>query len=436
MVKVEKVSDVGLEYKAEIEVSEVEVNRVYQKRLAEVAKNVQLKGFRPGKVPLSVVESKFGKGICQEVANEIIQHSFQDAVAENNLSVAGLPKIDAKPLTKHQAYQYSATFEVYPEIHLNTLDGVEIEKNSVTVTDEDIADMVANIQKQQAVFEKVEQKAEEGFRVNMDFKGLKGGVPFEGGTSEGFDLVLGSGQFIEGFEDQLIGVQAGDKKELNLTFPEKYPVQDLAGQAVVFHVSVHYVEKPVLPDLDDEFAKKVGFDGGMSDFRLDIKSNMEREVEGRIEQRFKSNVLDALLAKNAIAVPNALVDTEIEHMQKMSLQQMAQQHGVKELPKVTLPRDPFLEEATKRVKLGLLLAEVIKSNDLKVDGDLVRERIEKMAASYKDKEQVVSWYYSNEKMLAEIEAVVLEDQAIQHLVSSTPIKEVALSYADLMKENK
>ena len=434
MTKLEKLAEPELGYKIEIEVPKEEVEKAYQKRLGDVVQNVELKGFRKGRVPNHVVESKFGDGICQEVANEVIQLSFQSAISENKLTIAGQPKIEASPLKKGMPFQYSATFEVYPKIDLIKLDGVTIKKETVEVSSREVDNMLVKMQQQQADWVESDDQAKSEWRVNIDFEGFKDGEPFEGGSSEGFNLVLGSGQFIAGFEDALIGSKKGDKKEIPLTFPEAYPVQDLAGKDVVFHVTVNSVEAPVLPTVDEEFAKKAGFDS-LELLKEDLVNRMQGEVNNRLRNRFKVAVLDTLLSKNPLVIPNSLVDVEVEHMQKMSLQQMAAQQGKKEIPDVKLPKEPYIEEATKRVKLGLLLAEVIKALDVKLDSALVRQRIEEMAANYKEKEQVIAWYYNNKNMMAEVEASVLEDQAIELLAQSAIIEEEPVSYEEAIKDN-
>lgn len=423
----------GLQRCLKVSVPQAEVEKAYQQKLQEVAKTVKLKGFRVGKVPIKVVEQKFGSDILNEVAGELIQSSFEKAIEEHKLNIAGTPDVKPQSFNKTAPIEYEATFEVYPEIELKDLTGESIEKHIAEVTDEDVNTMLEKLRKQQAIWEDVDQGAKQGDRVVIDFEGFIDDKPFEGGSAKDFQLELGSKQMIPGFEDGLIGAKAGDELNLNVTFPEKYPVQDLAGKAAMFKVTVNKVQAGKLPPIDDGLAKKIGVEGGIDDLRKQIRKNMQLELERFTNEKLKQNVLDRLLNRNTVLLPKSLIDSEIEHLQQMARQQMAIQQGSREIPKVDLPREPFIQEAHKRVSLGLLLAEAIKSLNLKLDDTKVREKVNEIAAGYQKPDEVVSWYYKNKKLLAEIEAVVLEEQVVDKLLEQVNLKEKASTYDEIIE---
>ena len=438
MANVEKIGE--LEYKLNCEVSKEDVDSAYQRHLAKLSSTVEMKGFRKGKVPVSVVESKFAKALCQEVAGIVIQSAYEKALAENDFKVAGQPDIDAPELKKGESYSFTAKLETYPVIELVSLDGKTVEKQVATVTEQDVDAMLDKIGRQHSTWTSVERKAASGDKLALDYAGFVDGNAFDGGDAENVDLVLGSGRMIEGFESSLEGVSAGDETEINVTFPEDYNVKDLAGKAAVFKINVHSVSEEVVPPIDDALAEKAGFKGGIDEFRGEINKNMTRELGHRLHNSYKQAVLDALLELNPMDVPNALVDVEIKHMQKMSIQQMMAQSGKQvgpdEIPDIKLPREPFEAEAKKRVTLGLLLADVIEKNDIKADPEMVKSRIEEMAAAYEMKDEVVSWYYNNKQMLAEIEAAVLEDQAIDKIAAAASIADKEVSFDEIMEADK
>lgn len=424
----------GLQCRLKITVPTEEVEQAYQKRLKEVAKDADIKGFRPGKVPLHIIEKKFGKNIHQEVAGALMQDSFEQAVQEHNLQIAGSPEVNAQELDRDKPIEYEAVFETYPEIEFKDLEGETIQKSVAEISDDDVDDMIEKLRKQHSEWEDVDRAAENGDRVVIDFEGFIDDKPFEGGQAKEFKLELGSKQMIPGFEEGLIGVKAGETVNLNVTFPEKYPVEDLAGKPAEFKVTVHKVQAGKLPPVDDELAKKVGIEDGLEKLREEIRKNMESELNHLIHSKLKSDVLDRLLNKNTVLLPKALIESEIQHLQQMTRQQMAIQQGAREIPEVDLPREPFVEEAHKRVSLGLLLSEAIKKYDVKLDQDKVREKVNEIAASYQKPEEVVSWYYKNKKLLSEIEAALLEDQVVDKLLEDVNLEENKLSYNELMEQ--
>ena len=400
-------------------------------RLKQTARTARIDGFRPGKVPMKVLKRRYGAGVRQEVLGEVIQHSFYEAVTQEKLKPAGGPNIEPKESQEGEDFQYVATFEVYPEIELADYSGVEITKEVAEVSDADVDEMVETLRKQQSDWTDVERASEDGDRVNIDFEGFKDGEAFEGGKAEGHELVLGSSTMIPGFEDGLIGKSAGDELELNLTFPEQYHSEDLAGQAVVFKVKVNGVSAPQLPELNEEFFGKFGIEESDVDgFKVEIRKNMEREVKQALHAKLKNSVLNELVKVNEIDVPKALTEGEIDRLRQQAVQQFG---GGANLDASALPAELFEDQAKRRVAIGLLVGELIQSNDLKADADRVRSTIEEMAETYQQPQEVIDYYYGNQEQLAQVEALVLEDQVVDLLVGQAKVAEESVSYQDAIK---
>jgi len=432
---VEKLST--LECQLNVTVPAEEVSQAYKKRLDKIASTAKIDGFRPGKVPTHVIEQRFGKGVAAEVANDLLQESFETAIEEHKLRVAGMPNIDAPELDKSKEFAYSAKFEVYPEIELKQLDGQNVEQIDAQITDADLDKMIDNIRRQHATWEDVERESKDGDRLVFDFEGFMDDKPFDGGSAKDFELELGSKQMIPGFEEGLVGAKAGQELDLTVTFPEDYAVKDLAGKPAVFKIKVHKVQAAALPELDDAFAEKVGVkEKGVEGLKEEVRKNMQAELKRILTNKNKEFVLDKLVEVNEVEVPNSLIDIEVEHLQKMTLQQMAAQQGMKELPKIDMPKEPYIDQAKKRVILGLLLAEAIKLHDIKADADLVRSRVEEIAAAYSQSEEIVNWYYQNKQLMSEIEAAVLEEQVVAKLVEQAKVDQKSESYDDLVNETR
>lgn len=423
----------GLERRVTVGIPAEVVDQEVEKRLKEAAKTVRINGFRKGKVPMKVVRSRFGLGVRQEVLGDTINRSFYDAVQKESLKPAGQPAIDAKQIEEGKDIEYVATFEVYPEISVTGLDGVEIKKFVSEIADKDVDNMIEVLRKSQATWKDVKRKSKKTDRVTIDFAGTKGGEAFDGGTAEGHQLVLGSDTMIPGFEKGIIGMKAGEEKVLELTFPEDYASEELRGADVEFNITVHGVSGQILPELDESFFEKYGVAGGDEEsFRADVKENMEKEKLKAVKSKLKDQVMDALIAANDVDVPKALVANEINTMRG----QMLQQYGdaVKDMDMSSiLPDDMFREQAERRTKLGLLLSEVVSSEKITADKDAVKALVEEQAASYEDPEAVVNYYYGNEQMLAGIEAVALEDQVVDFLVGGATVVEEAISYDEIIK---
>ena len=424
----------GLERRLTVGVPADRVDSAVDKRLQDAARNVRLPGFRPGKVPIKVMKQRFGAGVRQEVLGEVISQSFQEAVMSENLRPAGQPSIEARKMDAGQDVEYTATFEVFPAVEVNSLDDLSIEKPVADVTDADIDDIIEVFRKQQGKLVDVERAAAEGDTVIIDFQGFRDGEAFDGGSGEGTALELGSGRMIPGFEDGLIGASADEEKTLNLTFPEDYQSEDLAGADVEFKVQVKTVQELELAPVDEALFSQYGLsEGTEEDFRAEVKQNMERELRNAVEASVKNQVMDAIVAAHTdLELPSALIGQEINAMR----QQMFQQFGgaaPQDLDLTTiLPDEMFSEQAERRVKLGLIVAEMISQYELSAEPAKVREAIEDIASTYQDPEEVINWYYSENEQLAGIESRVLEDAVVEKLLSTAVIAEVECSYQDAL----
>ncbi|WP_207061947.1 trigger factor [Motiliproteus sp. SC1-56] len=421
----------SLERQMTVTVPAARIEEDVNARLQQTARSARIDGFRPGKVPLKVVKRRYGRGVRQEVLGELIQNTFYEAVTKENLKPAGGPSIEPKQDAEGEDFEYVATFEVYPEISLTDLAGVEVEKQTAEVTDADVDTMIETLRKQHTDWKVAERAAEQGDRVNINFEGFKDGEAFEGGKAEGHELVLGSNTMIPGFEDGLVGLKAGDEKDLEVTFPEKYHSEELAGQPVTFKIKVNEVSAPELPELNAEFFAKFGIEeSDLEGFKAEIRKNMEREVKQALHSKLKSKVMDELVKVNNVDVPKALVDGEIDRLRQQAVQQFG---GGAQIDPSNLPAELFEAQAKQRVAIGLLVGELIQSKELKADADRVRSTIEEMAETYQQPQEVIDYYYGNQEQLAQVEALVLEDQVVDLLVEGAKVTEVSISYEEAIK---
>ncbi|HDZ08549.1 hypothetical protein LCGC14_0014610 [marine sediment metagenome] len=420
----------GLERRMTIGVPAAEVENAVAARLNEAARTVKINGFRKGKIPHKVIKDRFGKGVRQEVLGEVMSRSYYAAITEQKIKPAGQPKIEPTSMDEGKDIEFVATFEVYPEVTLSDFTKVKAEKLVAEVTDKDIDTMIENLRQQRQEWDEVKRQAKNDDMVNIDYEGTIDGEAFSGGTGSNTNLVLGSGRMIEGFEKGLLKSKAGDEVTLELTFPEEYRNKELAGKPVVFKVKVNSVSAPKLPELNDEFFAAFGVnEGGEAGFRKEVAANMERELKKASKNRLKTNVMDVLLEQNEVDVPSALVGSEIDVLRQQALQQFGQ--GAQNLDPSLLPDELFREQAEKRVKLGLILGEVIKQKGLRADAAMVREAIEDIAATYETPEEVVNYYYSNKEQLDTVESAVLEDQVFDLIAEQAQIKERKVSYQEL-----
>ena len=425
----------GLERRLTVGVPAARVDDAVSDRLKDASRNVRLPGFRPGKVPMRVMQQRFGAGVRQEVVGEVISQSFQEAVISENLRPAGQPRIEPRSLDAGKDLEYTAIFEIFPTVQLNEVSGFTVEQPVAEVTDADVDDIIEVFRKQHGSLVAVERAAAEGDTAVIDFVGTRDGEAFEGGSGEDFSLELGSNRMIPGFEDGIVGMSVGEEKTLDLTFPEDYQQEDLQGAAVQFAITVKEVKTLELAPLDEEMFKSYGVEeGGEPVFREEVKKNMERELRNAVQNYVKQQVMDAVVAAHDdLDVPAGLIAQEINGMRGQMFQQFGGGMPNQDLDlKSILPDEMFSEQAERRVKLGLLLAEFIEKFELSADSAKVRELIEDIASTYQDPEEVINWYYSENEQLSNIESRVLEDQLVEKLLESASIEEKASSYQDAL----
>ncbi|MET0100225.1 MAG: trigger factor [Sedimenticola sp.] len=423
-------SSEGLERRMTVELPVEQVNEAVEKRLKEVARTARLDGFRPGKVPMSVVRKRYSAEVRSEVFGDLVQSTYFQALAQEKLQPAGEPVVEPLEKDADQGMGYIATFEVMPEITLQDISDKEIKRPVAEVTDEDFAAMMDKLRNQRTTWNDVDRAAQDGDQVTIDFVGKVDGEAFEGGTANSVPLVLGSNSMIEGFESGLVGAAADEERNLDLQFPEDYRVDSLAGKAATFEVKVTKVAEPVLPEVDDEFAKAFGIaEGGVEALNKEIRSNMERELEDKIRNSLKDQAMEVLLEANPIDVPAVLVKQEAEALLQQMRANMAQQGHNSEMD---IPVNLFEDQAKRRVTLGLVIGEVIKEHNIELDADRVRERVEQFAQSYEKPQEVIDYYYGNKQQLAAIENVVLEDQVVDWVLDQAKVEDAPAAFAELM----
>jgi trigger factor len=418
----------GLERKMTVQVPADRIDQEVEKRLKSMSGRVKVDGFRPGKVPMKVVKQRYGEGVFHEVASEVMQSSFYEAVTQEKLRPAGAPTIEAKTLTPGADLEYDATFEVYPEFEPASVDGVAINKTVAEVADTDVDKMIETLRSQRKVWEVVERASKDGDRIVIDFDGSVEGEAIEGGKAEEMPVELGQGRLIKSLEEQLVGLSAGDDKSLDVEFPEDYHADILAGKAAKFEVKVHKVEESVLPEVNDELAKQFGVEeGGVEALRTEIRNNMDRELRQAIQKDTKTQVMDALLQLNEVDVPQAMIQDEIKALKEQMMQSVGQQ-----AQGADLPDNLFEEEARRRVKLGLVIGEIVRREDMKPEEGRVSRALEDLSANYDDPQQVIDYYRSNQQAMLNVESLVLEDQLVDWVLDKAKIEEVSKDFDSVM----
>lgn len=416
-----------LERRMRVELPIGPIEKQVDSRLQKVGRTAKIKGFRPGKVPAKVVRQRFGKQVRKEVLNEVLQQSYSEAVMRENLNPAGGPKIETED-DNGETFAFTATFEVMPEVKLENLEKIKIERPEVTISDKDVDDMLMKLRKQKATWEVVERKSGEGDRVVIDFVGKLSGEAFPGGEGKDYPIVLGAGQMLPDFEKGLKGVKAGDEKSFKVKFPKDYHAEDLAGKKVDFTVNVHRVEGEILPALNDEFARTFNVtEGGLKKFREDVRENMERESAQKVKSDVREQVMNALLESYPLEIPVTLKHQEMHSLQREAMQRMGLQDA-EQAP----PLSGFAATAKKRVALGLLLRQVITDKELKVDQAMVRASVEELCASYENSADMVEMYMSNPQVLQQVEPKVVEQQAIDWIVENGKTKAKKISFKEFM----
>ena len=427
-----QVSARNLERNILLSLPAVEIESEISKRLKHIARTAKMPGFRPGKVPFTMIANQYGFKVRQEVMSDSVQKIFADEVEKQQLRVAGYPSF--APANSGQAadkFEFTATFEIYPEVTMGSLEGKPLDRLHADVTDKDVDNTIITLQKQRATYDKADRAAQKGDFLVVDFTGKLDGEPFKGGQAENFGMVLGEGRMLPDFEAALMGMSGGEEKTFDLTFPTDYQAE-LASKTVQFTATVKVVNAPVYPPVDAAFAQSLGVtDGDIGKMRSEIKTNLERELKKRVQSKTKEQVMDVLVSVAQLDLPRSLVDMEVGRLQEQAVQDL-QSRGMT-TKDLQLPPELFVERAEKRVKLGLILGEVVKQNNLRARPEQIRSVVEEHAESFEDPAQMVRWYYSDTSRLQEVEGMVLEDNVVEWAATSMAVTTVTKEFDEIME---
>ena len=423
----------SLERRLTLSVPKSDITRKVQERYRSLARTVRMPGFRPGKVPLRMIEQSYGPQVTAEILGDAVSRAFSDAVDEHKLRVAGQPSIEPKE-SADDASDFTATFEVYPEVQLAEPSGLEVERFGCEVGDAEVDKTIDVLRKQRTRWNEVQRAGQAGDRVTMDFVGKIDDVAFEGGSATDFAMVLGEGRMLPDFETGVGGKAPGESGAFDVAFPEDYNAKELAGKTARFEVTVKKVEEPELPTLDSEFATQMGVkDGDLEKFKRDVRANLEREVSQRLKARTKGSVMDKISSLASIDLPKSLVDQESQALaERMREDLKGRGVDVKDLP---VPPDAFKEQAERRVRLGLLVAEIVKKHSLQAKPDQIRKQIEEFAQTYENPAEVIRWYFSDKNRLAEVEALVVEQNVVDWVLQNGQATDKSLTFDELMAGN-
>ena len=425
----------ALERRLDLAVAIADLDKEIEQRLNKIGKTMKMPGFRQGKVPAHIVKQQFGLQARHEALGESVEQAFRDQIKEQKLRVAGSPNIEPKASESSTHVEFSAIFEVYPEIAPADLSSVEIERPVLEVGAAEIESTINVLRKQRIRYEPVDRAAAKGDRVTIDFLGKKDGEPFAGGQAKDYPFVLGEGSMLADFENAVLGMKAGESKTFEMTFPADYSAKELAGQKVSFEITVNTIAEGILPEVDAEFAKALGVaDGDVAKMHAEIEDNLRREVKKRLQSKVKTHVMDAILAANSIEIPVALIDMEIERLMHGAREEMFQRSGgkMKDFP---LQRDWFIGQANRRVSLGLVLSEIVRANGLEAKPEQIKAIVDEAAESYEHPEEVVRWYYAQPQRLAEIEGVAIEDNVVAWALSSAKVVDKPIAFDELMGQS-
>jgi trigger factor len=424
----------ALERRIDVSVALTDIDKDVDVRLKKLSRTVKMSGFRPGKVPFKVVARAYEPQARSDAIEAAVGKAFEEAVRAQNLRVASNPKVEPKETAAEGTLEFSAVFEVYPEVVVGDLSGCEIERPVLEVGEAEVDKTLEVLRKQRTRYDVADRAAASGDQVVIDFTGRRDGVPFEGGQAQDFAFVLDAGSMLKEFDANVTGLKADESKTFDLTFPADYHAKEMAGQTVQFEVTVKKVEAPVLPDVDSDFARALGVaDGDIAKLRKEIKDNLTREVKQRIQTRIKDQVMDALLAVTPFEVPKALVEAESEQLAENARNELEARGMASQ--KAHVDARWFTERAARRVKLGLILGELVKHNELRAKPEQTRAFIQEMADSYEDPQELVRWYYAQPGRLAGAEAVVTEDNAVEWVCSKAKTSDKAVLFDELMGSN-
>ncbi|WP_445496573.1 trigger factor [Photorhabdus sp. SF281] len=423
----------GLGRRVTITVPAADVEKAVSSELVNVAKKVRVDGFRKGKVPMNIIKQRYGASVIQDVLGDLMQRNFINAIIEQKINPAGAPSYAPEQFNDGEDFTYSVEFEVYPEVELKDLEAIEVEKPVVEVKDEDVDAMLETLRKQQADWKETEEAVSAEDRITVDFNGSVDGEEFEGGKASDFVLTMGQGRMIPGFEEGIVGHKTGEEFIIDVNFPEDYHAENLKGKAAKFAITLKKVEQRELPELTEEFIKRFAIaDGTVDGLRAEVRKNMERELKNAVRNLIKSQVIDGLVKANEIEVPAAVVDGEIDVLRRQS----AQRFGGNEKQALELPRELFEEQAKRRVVVGLLLGEVISSNELKADEERVKGLVEEMASAYEDPQEVIEFYGKNQELMSNVRNIALEEQAVEVLLGKAKVSEKETTFNELMNQNQ
>ncbi len=416
-----------LQRRLTVEVPAEQVEREVATRLHTLAQRVRIDGFRPGKVPLKVVAQRYGGKVLDEVTDEVVQRSLGDALRQENLRPAGGPRIESREVIPGASLRFTVVLEIFPDVQLASLDDLTLECPTAQVTDQDVDELLETLRRQRRSWEPVQRAACDGDRLVIDYQGTMDGAPLPGGSAESVSAELGSGRLLDAFDEQLRGLKPGDRAAFDVSYPSEHPKAEVAGKTVHYTVLVHSVSESHLPALDEDFAR--GFDiseGGVDALRTEVRANMERELARAIRGRLKDQVMDALLARNPVTVPDALMREEIERLRAQAAESGDPAKGA--------PGPEDLEAAARRrVGLGLIIAELVRVNGIAVDPVRVRTAVEGIAASYENPDEVIQWHYGDRGLLSGVESMVLEDQVVDWVAERAGVQEVSSTFRELTR---
>ncbi len=427
-VSVESVGSIGR--KMTVEVPAERIEQSVESRLKSMVKRVRIDGFRPGKVPFNVVKSRYSDSVRQEVIGEVLENTFRDASVQQNLRVAGLPQIELQALAAGQPLVYVANFDVYPEFEVADVTGLELKRPTAEVQDSDIDNMLNTIRKQQRAWNDVDRAAQSGDLVHIDFEGSLDGEAFAGGSSQDYPVELGAGRMLPDFEAALTGMQAGETKTADVAFPEDYQSENLKGKTAQFKLTVNKVQEESLPEVNEEFIKQFGVeDGSVASFREEVKKNMTRELGNALKAQVKQQVMEGLASLHEIELPSALVKDEIQHVRE----EFSQSTGT---PADNIPDDLFQPQAARRVKLGLIVGEIIRQKGLQRDPARVDAMLETLAASYEDPAALINYYRTNRQAMQTVEAAVMEDMIVEWVLEQAKVTDEARDFESVMNRKQ